>query len=119
MSLDAPFKLAFVDVDKGKKGNTESITVCGAENIYLREVSALNSGEGEEDDCYVISAGLPGTGADNPTSLDLTEEQKTRSFDIAVKSGSFTMELEVKDKKGRKSARNFMFGGQSVTGHCE
>jgi hypothetical protein len=118
VALDTPFMLSFVDVDKGKKGNVEHITVCGADNIYMREVSELATAAGKEG-CHEVYAGAPGTGADNPTSLDLTEGQKLRSFDILVSQSSFTVDLEVKEKKGRMSARNFMFGGQSVVGHCE
>jgi len=118
VALDTPFKLSFVDVDKGKNGNVEHMTVCGADNIYMREVSELATEAGEEG-CHQVYAGAPGTGADNPTSLDLTEGQKLKSFDISVSKASFTVDLEVKEKKGRNSARNFMFGGKSVIGNCE
>jgi hypothetical protein len=118
VALDTPFKMSFLDMDKGKKGNIEHMTVCGAKNIYVREVSELAT-EAGEGDCHQVYAGAPGTGADNPTSLDLTEGQKLKSFDILVSQASFTVDLEVKEKKGRMSARNFMFGGQSVVGNCE
>jgi len=119
ITLNIPFKMSFLDMDKGKKGNIETATVCGADNIYVREASELRTEAGLTEDCHIITAGAPGTGADNPTSLDLTEMQKTRSFDIAIAKASFTMELEVKEASGRNSARNFLFGGQSVVGKCD
>lgn len=119
VTLDVPFKMSFVDVDKGKSGNVEHLTVCGAQNIYMREVNELETEAASTEGCQQVYAAAPGTGADNPESLELTEAQKLKSFDITVSKASFTLELEVKEKKGRMSARNFMFGGQSVIGNCE
>merc|ERR1719454_1049859 len=119
VTLDVPFKMSFVDVDKGKSGNVEHLTVCGAQNIYMREVNELETEAASTEGCQQVYAAAPGTGADNPESLELTEAQKLKSFDITVSKASFTVELEIKEKKGRMSARNFMFGGQSVIGNCE
>merc|ERR1719473_415108 len=60
VALDTPFKMSFVDVDKGKNGNVEHMTVCGAKNIYMREVSELAT-EAGEGDCHQVYAGAPGT----------------------------------------------------------
>jgi len=117
--IDGAFMMSFLDVDKGKRGNIEAVSVCGADNIYLREVSTLLT-EKLTDDCHQVTADGVGSGADNPTSpTEMTEAQKLKSFDISVSKSSFTIQLEVKEKAGRQSARNFMFAGGSVVGHCE
>jgi len=101
--------ISMLDLDQGKKGKQrESVTMCGGGGAVVTDDSELEVIA--NGDCTTVTSTTPGTGKDNPTSLDgMSQMQRGRTAAFPVTGASFTAKLGV-SKKGH-NPRRFMFSG--------
>lgn len=121
-----PFHISFLDLDTGKEGGQEELTIGGFTSSYLLDNTELTKVEMADGRTKFI-AGEPGVGADNPMDpLMLTDVQAARtvalqfpggldSFQFSYKVGKVAYDTYNSDTTGR----HFLISGLTSLYFCE
>jgi hypothetical protein len=121
-----PFHVSFMDIDTGKEGGQEELTIGGFTNSYLLDDTELTKVSMDDGRTKFI-AGLPGVGADNPLDpLMLTDVQAKRTVSLQFPGGlsSWTFSYKVapvayEAYDYESEGRHFFMSGMSSLYFCE
>jgi hypothetical protein len=121
-----PFHLSVMDIDTGKEGGQEELTIGGFSDYYLLDETELTKVEMDDGRTRFI-AGEPGTGADNPVDpLMLTDVQAKRTVSFQFPGGLDRFEFSYKvakvaydDYDAESEGRHFFLSGMSSLYFCE
>jgi hypothetical protein len=121
-----PFHISFMDIDTGKEGAQEELTIGGFTDSYMLDDTELSKVQMDDGTTKYI-AGLPGVGADNPYDpLMLTDVQAKRTVSFKFPGGlnQFSFSYEVakvayEDYEAESEGRHFFMSGMSSLYFCE
>jgi hypothetical protein len=121
-----PFHMSVMDIDTGKEGGQEELTIGGFSSSYMLDETELTKVEMADGRTKFI-AGLPGTGADNPVDpIMLTDVQAKRTVSFQFPGGldSFSFSYKVAkvaydDYEAELDGRHFFLSGMSSLYFCE
>jgi len=121
-----PFHMSIMDIDTGKEGGQEELTIGGFTKSYLLDETELTKVSMADGRTKFI-AGLPGVGADNPSDpLMLTDVQARRTvsfqFPGGLSSFSFSYKVDAvayEDYGAEDDGRHFLLAGMSSLYFCE
>lgn len=121
-----PFHMSILDIDTGKDGGQEELTIGGFTESYMLDDTELTK-VAMADGRTKFIAGLPGVGADNPTDpLMLTDVQARRTVSFQFPGGlnSFSFSYKVAAVaydayQSESDGRHFFMAGMSSLYFCE
>jgi len=121
-----PFHMSIMDIDTGKEGGQEELTIGGFKNSYMLDDTELTKVAMDDGRTRFI-AGLPGVGADNPVDpLMLTDVQarRTVSFEFPGGLSGFSFSYKVAAVaydayESEDDGRHFFISGMSSLYFCE
>mmetsp|Transcript_3524 Transcript_3524/g.8264 ORF Transcript_3524/g.8264 Transcript_3524/m.8264 type:complete len:312 (-) Transcript_3524:88-1023(-) len=107
------FNLTIFDLDIGKDGAVESVTVSDYSSYYVTPYTEIEVMKGSAGGATTFKATTVGTGADNPTTRHLlTEAQKARAVTVRFdRTSEFWITFTI---KGGGRPRNLLFAGWSI-----
>lgn len=121
-----PFHMSFMDIDTGKEGGQEELTIGGFTESYLLDDTELTKVQMADGRTKFI-AGLPGVGADNPLDpLMLTDVQAKRTVSFQFPGGLQSFQFSYKVAavayeafNSETEGRHFFISGMSSLYFCE